>query len=240
MTYLLFVLAPIALLDSTSMMPLSIVPIALILASRSPFGGATGFLLGIMLTYFGSGVLLLYGLDALLEHMEPELMRWWNNPCVAELLLQIIVGVSMLVFARKIGRSQGKPKEQGIQSGLSPSRWFTFGAAITLGGMPGAIPYLGAIDQIIRAELPDGLAISALVFYNLLFIAPLAFLFLLPRLFPEKSDAFFAKLSEFFENYGPPALAGVLALLGLVFIVDAVTFYLGYPLFPVVETGTLH
>ena len=145
----------------------------------------------------------------------------------------------MLVLARKIGSLQGKPKEQSMESSLSPSRWCTFAVALTLGGMPGAIPYVGAIDQIIRAELPNGPSISALAFYNLVFIAPLVFLFLVPRVFPAQSKAFIAKLSEFFEKYGPPALAGVLALLGLVFAIDAVAFYFGHPLLPVGDPGAL-
>ena len=99
--------------------------------------------------------------------------------------------------------------------------------------MPGAIPYLGAIDQIIRAELPHGPGIAALAFYNIIFITPLIFLFLVPCVFPAQSDALFAKLSAFLEKYGPSALAGALALLGLVFVIDATAFYFGHPLLPV-------
>jgi cytochrome c biogenesis protein CcdA len=239
LTSLLLVLTSIALLDSTSMISISIVPIALILAGHKPFASACGFLLGILLAYFASGLLFMYGLDALLERIEPGLMRWWENPSAAQLLAQFILGIVMLGLARKITRSEGKPKQNDIQPSLSPSAWFSFGLALTLGGMPGAIPYLGAVDQIIRAQVSTGTGIAALAFYNLVFIVPLVLIFLVPRLFPKQSAAFFAKLSAFFETYGSTAIAIVLALLGLVFAIDAVSFYFGYPLLPVGDPGAL-
>lgn len=239
MNSLLLVLTSIALLDSTSMISISIVPIALILGGHKPFASACGFLIGILVAYFASGLLFLYGLDALLERMQPGLMRWWENPSAAQLLAQFIVGIALLVFAHKVGYSRDEPKKNTIQPSLSPSAWFSFGLALTLGGMPGAIPYLGAVEQIIRAQVSNGAGIAALAYYNLVFIVPLILIFLVPRLFPTRSATFFAKLSTFFETYGSTAIAIVLALLGLIFTIDAVSFYFGYPLLPVGDPGAM-
>ena len=237
MTSLLLVLTSIALLDSTSMISISIVPIALILSGNKPFASACGFLLGILIAYFASGLVLMYGLEALLERIEPGLMRWWQNPSAAELLIQFIIAIVMLVLARKIAKSGDKPKQNEIQPSLTPSAWFSFALALTLGGMPGAIPYLGAVEQILRAQVSTGAGIAALAFYNLVFILPLILIFLIPRLFPRQSAAFFARLSAFFETYGSAAIAIVLAVLGLVLATDAISFYFGYPLLPTGNPG---
>ncbi len=72
---LLFVLAPIALLDSTSIIPLTVVPLAVLLAGERPFAGAVSFLFGIFIAYTGAGVLLLLGLDFVLDSISPRIRR---------------------------------------------------------------------------------------------------------------------------------------------------------------------
>ena len=72
---LLFVLAPIALLDSTSIIPLTVVPLAVLLAGERPSAGAVSFLFGIFIAYTGAGVLLLLGLDFVLDSISPRIRR---------------------------------------------------------------------------------------------------------------------------------------------------------------------
>ena len=56
MTDLLLVLLPIALLDSLSMVPLTVAPLALMLNGGKPITTTTAFLAGIFLAYFFGGV----------------------------------------------------------------------------------------------------------------------------------------------------------------------------------------
>ena len=53
--------------------------------------------LGIFLVYTLSGVLLLLGFDLVFEMIRPSISRWWNQPNIAELGLQIVVGTLLLV-----------------------------------------------------------------------------------------------------------------------------------------------
>jgi len=45
--------------------------------------------------------------------------------------------------------------------------------------MPFAIPYFGALDQIMKADLSLGASTFALALYNLLYVLPFALLILL-------------------------------------------------------------
>ncbi len=60
---LTLILFGIALVDSTSMIPIGLFPLAAILGGRRPVLGALSFISGIFLLYSLSGVLLLLGLD---------------------------------------------------------------------------------------------------------------------------------------------------------------------------------
>ena len=62
---LLLVLAPIALVDSTSLVPLCIVPMAVMLGGEKPLATSFSFIAAIVLTYLPFGVLLLFGLDSI-------------------------------------------------------------------------------------------------------------------------------------------------------------------------------
>ena len=99
MVDLVLILLAIALVDSTSMIPIGIFPLAAILGGRRPVIGALSFVSGIFLVYFLSGVLLLLGFDLIFEMIGPSISRWWNQPNSAELGLQIIVGILLLVYA---------------------------------------------------------------------------------------------------------------------------------------------
>ena len=69
MIALLAILTPISLLDSTSMVPISIVPITTILAGRRALGGAMAFIAGIFLTYAAVGLLAVMGLGAVFTRL---------------------------------------------------------------------------------------------------------------------------------------------------------------------------
>ena len=95
---LTLILFAIALVDSTSMIPIGLFPLAAILGGRQPVIGALSFISGIFLVYTLSGVLLLLGFDLVFEIIGPSISRWWNQPNIAELGLQIVVGTLLLVY----------------------------------------------------------------------------------------------------------------------------------------------
>lgn len=92
----------LALIDSTSFGTL-LIPIWFLLApGRVPVGRILVFLGTVAGFYLGVGVLLLFGLDAILANADD----FWENPIV--LRGQLVLGVGLFVLSFVIGR---KPKE---------------------------------------------------------------------------------------------------------------------------------
>ena len=236
MATLLLIIIPISLLDSTSMVPFCIIPLATILGGSRPVIGAASFLAGIFVVYAGGGILFLVGLDALFDVLGPIVSRWWNQPNTLELLLQVVVGGVMLGFGWKLSGAQQRRAGPGTQGTISPGPAFTLGAGLTVAGLPGALPYFGAIDQILRAELGPASAGFALLVYNLVFLMPLAILLIVRLLFPAQSDTIFQHVASFADRWGRQLIMVALMIVGAVLVADGVGWLLGYPLLPVAAT----
>ncbi len=234
MTALLFVIVPIALLDSTSMIPLAVAPMAVMLGGRRPVETTGGFLLGTFLTYTAGGVLLALGLDALLDRIAPALERWWIEPNDVELGIQLVLGLVMVGLGWRLAAARKSHGERGAGSeGFTPGKAFALGATLIVVGMPGAVPYFGAIDQILRANLDATGAVVALVAYNLAFITPLASLLVIRLVAPNQSERIFKKVADLADRWGGRLIIAVLLVVGLVLAADAVGWFFDHPLLPV-------
>ncbi|NOQ97245.1 MAG: hypothetical protein GQ561_03695, partial [Calditrichae bacterium] len=104
--------------------------------------------------------------------------------------------------------------------------------SINLIGMPFAIPYFAAIDQILKSDLDWLPAVLALLIYNLLYILPFAVLILIRYIYKEKSDQLFATINEKMEKIGNIILPLFLFLIGGALLADAIKYFItGEPLF---------
>ncbi|MDJ0719308.1 MAG: GAP family protein [Prochloraceae cyanobacterium] len=230
---LTLILFGIALVDSTSMIPIGLFPLAAILGGRRPVLGALSFISGIFLVYTLSGVLLLLGLDLVFEMIGPSISRWWNQPNIAELGLQIVVGTLLLVYGWRQSRLPEISASSDSAEPVSPVRAFTLGASLTVIGIYGAVPYFGAIEQILKADLSFMASMGALIFYNIVFVLPFFVLFLLRILKPNQSKSIFGAISLLIKRWGKPAIVSCFIILGILLIADSIGWFLGYPLLPV-------
>ncbi len=233
MLTLLLVLFFLGLLDSLSNVPIGIVPLVAILGGRKPILGAVAFLAGMFGIYTVTGFVILLGLDLLTEALGPTLERIWNQPDPGELLVQLVIGGSLLVVAWKIA---SRPPAAGGTVGdaaIPPVRAFTLGVLLTVVGLPGAIPYVGAVDQILRADVGLAVAGIALLFYNLVFILPLASLLVIRLIFPAQSDAVSRRVNSLAARWGRHLMVASLLLIGGVLIADGIGWFFGHPLLPV-------
>ena len=233
MTGLLIVLASIALLDSLSVIPLAVVPLAAILAGPRPLNGSASLLAGIFAVYALCGAVILLGLDTLFDAVGPSLKRWWNDPDTLDLILQLAIGAAMIGFGWKLAAAREEHGERGAGQAVGPVRAFAIGAGITAVGLPGALPYFGAIDQILRADPTFAQMTLALLFYNLVFVSPLIALVALRWLFPERSERLLRGVASITGRWGRRLIVAVLLVLGGILIADAVAWFFGYPLLPI-------
>jgi len=154
MLNLLYVLTPIALLDSTSITPLSIVPMALLLAGRRPYVTVSAFLLGLYVSYLVMALGFLFGLSQVFEQLNTWFTNKLQNPDALDLLLQIGIGLILIFFGARIAtKRKQKTGQREAPAPATPAKAFVFAVGLNVVGFPGAVPYFAAADQILRLRL---------------------------------------------------------------------------------------
>lgn len=230
---LLAVLASIALVDSLSIVPLCIVFLAVLLGGPKPYLGAASFLAGIYFSYVGAGLLILFGLEAVFDQLDAYLTRLWHQPDPEEIALSIAVGVVLVYAAIRMARRGPADGESRAEVGMPPGKAFMTAVALNLIGLPGAVPYVGAIDQILRADLPVTGMVLSVVFYCTVFVVPLAAVVAVRAILGERSAPVFDAVRRFFDHWGRRLIIALVLVLGLVLIADGIGWFLGTPLIPV-------
>ncbi len=233
MKTIILILTPISLVDSTSIIPLSILPLIILLSGRRPVLGSVAFLTGIFPTYLILGILILLGLSSVFDQINVHLTQIWKHPDTLYLILQIIIGVILLVFGFRRPRARDSRGDSGISESITPSKAFIIAAGLVIIGIPGALPYLAAIDQLLRADLTRFEVVLALLYYNVVFILPLSVLVFIRVLFPNQSDRIFDFIKDLIAKWGRRVIVTLLVILGLVMVVDGIGWFLGIPLIPV-------
>jgi cytochrome c biogenesis protein CcdA len=230
MTDLIFILTPIALLDSVSITPLSSIPLLAVLGSQRPLRNALALISGVMIPYLIFGALLLYGLEGIIDLLNTRLDTWIHRPDTLDILLQIIIGMVMLLFGFKLGASREPTDERGASGDIGIAQSFSVGFVLTFVGLPGSLPYFAAIDQMLRADAGTGPTLIALLYYNFLCSAPLLAIMVTRLMLGERSDEFFRRLADFLGHWSHRLIVFSLVLLGAVLVIDGSAWMLGHPL----------
>ena len=102
--------------------------------------------------------------------------------------------------------------------------------ALTIVGMPGAVPYFAAIDFILRAELTMTQQLVMLGYYNLVFIVPLASIIVLRLVLGERSTPILQAIKGFFDRWGKRVIVTLLLVLGAALVIEGVTWFFGFSL----------
>lgn len=233
MMELLLILAGIALVDCMSMVPLAVVPLTVALGSNRPLALAAAFVSGIYAAYFACGILLWMGAEAFMEHFGAYLDRLWNRPNAFELGIQILLGVLLILSAWHMHRSRKAKTGSGPSAGASPGAMAMLGVTLVLIGIPGAVPYLVAIERIVQHDPSWAGAAACLGFYNLIFVLPFLGLIAFRLIMPGQAGRLFQTLGDFCLAAMPKLTALLFFVLGLVLVADGVGWFVGYPLLPV-------
>jgi len=226
-------LTSIALLDSLSIIPLCIVFLAVLLAGPSPVVRSFAFIIGVCVTYFGVGVLVLLGLQEIFDEIDAYAVRLWQSPYTEELVLQIGVGVGLIAFGWYLAARRTKPPAKSAREAIGAPQAFLAGAGLTIAGLPGAVPYLAAIDLVLRAELQLAQRVWLIAYYNIAFAAPIVAIVGLRLAFGRRGDALLETIRGFLDRWGSRLIVWLLVILGVVLVLDGLGWFVGYPLIPV-------
>ena len=215
------------------MLPLAIGPLILSLNERRALWLTSAFIIGIGLVYFLVGVGILFGMSALMDTLQPILERWWRQPNAAELVVQFLVGLILLILAFRRGWNSDEAASPQRTVNASVTGMFMLGAFLSLVGLPGAVPYFGAIDQILRADLNQAGSLFALLAYNFFFISPLLLVAFAATFSRKLSQPIIEFVSTSVQQYGSRAITLAMGVLGVAFAIDAFSWFIGYPLTPI-------
>jgi hypothetical protein len=232
MNYLLAILTSIALVNSVLFLPTGITGIAASLATKKPFLTAIAFIAGKFTPHFLFGLLVAVGLDTAINSLKVRAQEAWQDPDYWLVAAQLIIGIAMIVVATLVSRGSKDPASPKSTKPITPLSAFSVSAGMTLVGLPGALLYFAAIDQVLRANLPSSGVVVAIIYYNLVLISPLALIVLLRRLLGTMVDPLFAAISRFFERWGKKIVLLALSGVGAVLALDAIGWFIEFPLLP--------
>jgi cytochrome c biogenesis protein CcdA len=232
---LLTILAPIALIDSTSVIPLALVTLINLLAGKRPFLASFAFLAGLFVSYLAMALGFLFGLSAVLERLNAWASYRWNHPQSVDFAVEVLLGLIMLFFGMKITeKRQEKSGGRELKAGVTPAAAFGFGCLVNVVGFPGALPYFAAADRIVQANLPNMEAFLAVVFYVVVFVLPLTTIVLSRAVLGTRMDGPMLAIKGFFDTWGKRIILVLLILLGLLLVLDGVVYFLrGEPVVPI-------
>lgn len=225
MIQLISIFIPIAFTDV--MNPVLLAAVVFTLGSKKPIVNSILLLLAYFLTYFIAGIILAIALDKIISFLQ--------NPRPVDFIIEAIIGIFILILGiRSLRPPRPKRKEPQHKEVDTFGSWaaILLGVQVNILGLPFALPYFAAIDQILKADLSVGLSVISLVIYNVFYIFPFFALVLIRIVLREKSDLIFQKINERMERISNFLVPILLLALGSALIADSIYYFInGQPLF---------
>ncbi len=209
------VLVPILLADLIN--PVLFAFMVYAVGTDRPSMNSSSALFGHTAAYLGSGIALAFAFDIITDRLA--------NPKPIDYGLGLLVGALLLWVAWRI-RSQDKQEKQELKvEQLTPLKAFGIGATINIIGLPFALPYFAALDQILKADLTVTDSVMVLVGYNLGYALPFLVVPALALALGDRSRSVLARINERVDRVGSYLMPLMLTLLGIALVVDAMRFF---------------
>jgi cytochrome c biogenesis protein CcdA len=180
-------------------------------------------LLGHTTAYFGAGIILAVFME--------KIAAYFANPHTVDFVIGLILGLVLIWLAIGSRNDTGKRPDEELPQFTVVSA-FGFGAVINFIGMPFAVPYFAAIDQILKADFSTTQALLILLAYNLVYALPFAIVPVLSAMMGEQARPVLAKVNAFMEKASGVLMPLLLGAIGLTLVADAIKYFItGSPLF---------
>jgi small neutral amino acid transporter SnatA (MarC family) len=213
MSDLLANLIPFLLVDALNPVLFALMVVAV--GTARPISNSSALLAGHTAAYFLSGIFIALGLEKITSRLQ--------NPQPIDFFVELAIGLLCLWAA--LGARDGKASEERQpEAELSPAICFGYGAIINFIGVPFAVPYLAAIDQVLKANLTAGHSLQALAVYNVAYALPFLLVPLLVLVMGDASKPILQRVNQVLINVTDKVMPLLLLLLGSVLIVDAIKY----------------
>jgi cytochrome c biogenesis protein CcdA len=195
--------------------------IALLLRGRPARPLVALYVAAVLVTYLAVGLALTLGLG-----LTPSAVLESD----AAYLAQGVLGAAMLAYAvaapgRRRGRGPVEPRR--LPAAGRPAAVFALGVAVTVLELPTALPYLGAVGAITRAELAVAEWLPLLLLYNLIFVVPPLALLAGHLALGDRADRLLERLRDRLAGTAREGLLWLLGLVGFLLLADALAHFGG-------------
>jgi cytochrome c biogenesis protein CcdA len=137
---------------------------------------------------------------------------------------QGVLGGAMLayaVLAPARPRRRGPAEDPRLPAATTPVAVFALGIAVTVLELPTALPYLGAVGVITRADLAVGDWLPLLALYNLIFVLPPLALLAGHLALRQRAEPLMDRLRRRLDATAREGLLWLLGLVGFFLLADA-------------------
>jgi len=215
------VLLPILLADVVN--PVLFAFMVYAAGTNRPVALSSAMLLGHTAAYFGAGVILAVFME--------KIAAYFANPHTVDFVIGFILGLALIWLAFASRKDTGKRPDEDLPEFTVVSA-FGFGAVINFIGLPFAVPYFAAIDQILKADFSAPQAVLVILSYNLAYVLPFTIVPLLTMVMGERARPVLAKVNVVLDRISGFLMPLLLGLIGLVLVIDAIKYFVsGTPLF---------
>ena len=215
MLILLAKLFPILLVDIAN--PVLFALMVFAAGTKRPVLNSSSLLIGHTLAYFAAGIAIAFGLEQISDFLE--------NPRRIDFALGGVIGV-LLVWAFFSMRGGKKPDTEEPAQELTPLSCFALGAIANFIGIPFALPYFGAVDQILLADIGLANSLIALAIYNIGYAMLFAVVPVSVALFGNRARPFLERINGFLEKASDLILPWLILLLGIWLLVDSARYFI--------------
>jgi len=185
--------------------------------SNRPLLNSSAVLLGHTAAYFFVGIALAIGLERISERLA--------NPEPVDFTIGLIIGLSLIVIAFPSPKNRPAKHPQERAPSLTPLKAFGFGALVNFVGIPFAVPYFAAIDQILKADVSSIGALGFLAAYNLLYALVFAVVPILIATQGKRAQPVLERINNVLDRASGYLMPVLLALLGIALTADAITYF---------------
>jgi cytochrome c biogenesis protein CcdA len=177
---------------------------------------SAAMLLGHTAAYFGAGIVIALGLEKITHYLA--------NPSSIDYVIALVVGLLLLwaAFPKAKKPETKRPDDSGT---MTPLAAFGLGAVINFIGIPFALPYFAAIDQILKANFAIGDTLVLLIVYNLFYALPFLVVPILVATLGERSRPVPQRINGTLNGASAFLMPVVLGLAGLALVTDAVLYF---------------
>jgi cytochrome c biogenesis protein CcdA len=184
--------------------------------SRRPVVISSAMLIGHTTAYLTCGIILAYSIEALSTRLA--------NPQTIDFVIEFVVACALLWLVFRTRKDKGKrPDEQTPD--FTVGKAFAFGAVVNLVGIPFAVPYFAAIDQLLKSDLDTTGVVTGLVVYNVAYALPFALIPVLTAIMGDRSKPILARINGYMEKASEVIMPLLLLAIGLALLLDSVWYF---------------